>query len=870
MRNWQSECEDLWVTVDIGTSSSIAICVAYLPPPVQKQTLKHFMDNFNSVTEKLNKYHSIVIGDFNMGSIDWTQLQVAAGLTVPSSTHSILFKDFLDFTHLNNLEQYNTVCNVNNKILDLVLADQLFCQVTEATVSLSKIDPHHPPLDIVLEYHPDKALKPNKIIRYNYYKANYENINSELGKINWQELFKNIMDPNQMLDIFYERIDRLIKLFVPTTTKSNSSKPPWFNKTLKRCIREKSKYAKRYYKYKNPMDKISLQLCSKRYNKISKECYNSYINYIEEKITTQPKCFWSYMKAKRGGNGTYPKTMSNGESSTDNGDDICNMFASYFQSVYSPNTKLGSEVSTSAFLSRFKNTSDSFSNIKIDMDAIITYLKKLDRSKGAGSDDLSPIFLIMCADELAVPLSLIFNLSLSTGIFPEKWKLAKVVPIHKSDAKDIVSNYRPIAILPALGKVFEGLIAPILQSYFKKYVSDYQHGFTPARSTRTNLVTFVENIIEAVDSNKQVDAIYTDFSKAFDKVSHDVLIQKLHVYGFTDPFLKWLGSYLTNRYFYVVVNGYKSNIFRITSGVPQGSHLGPILFNIFINDLPECFSNSTAYLFADDLKIMRIVDSERDALLLQSDINELLDWCKNNGMELNINKCSQITFTRKNKPYVYNYLISGSLLNVVDTIKDLGVIIDRKLTFIPHIDTIIKKASKSLGFIIRNTKSFRKTETKVFLFNSLVRSLLEYCCVVWRPHYAVHSLRIERLQKRLLYHVAYSAGVAKRIKGYATRLDYFKIKTLEYRRKILDLLLLSKILNGCINCPDLLSKFKLRVPARYPRNPINLLSPPFRKTVLGSNSPVSRLCKLHNEYAQIDMFCSSLGKLKYQLHLEIK
>ncbi|CAH2084629.1 unnamed protein product [Euphydryas editha] len=676
MRNWQSECEDLWVTVDIGTSSSIAICVAYLPPPVQKQTLKHFMDNFNSVTEKLNKYHSIVIGDFNMGSIDWTQLQVAADLTVPSSTHSILFKDFLDFTHLNNLEQYNTVYNVNNKILDLVLADQLFCQVTEATVSLSKIDPHHPPLDIVLEYHPDKALKPNKIIRYNYYKANYENINSELGKINWQELFKNIMDPNQMLDIFYERIDRLIKLFVPTTTKSNSSKPPWFNKTLKRCIREKSKYAKRYYKYKNPMDKISLQLCSKRYNKISKECYNSYINYIEEKITTQPKCFWSYMKAKRGGNGTYPKTMSNGESSTDNGDDICNMFASYFQSVYSPNTKLGSEVSTSAFLSRFKNTSDSFSNIKIDMDAIITYLKKLDRSKGAGSDDLSPIFLIMCADELAVPLSLIFNLSLSTGIFPEKWKLAKFVPIHKSDAKDIVSNYRPIAILPVL------------------------------------------------------------------------------------------------------------------------------------------------------------VDSERDALLLQSDINELLDWFKNNGMELNINKCSQITFTRKNKPYVYNYLISGSLLNVVDTIKDLGVIIDRKLTFIPHIDTIIKKASKSLGFIIRNTKSFLKTETKVFLFNSLVRSLLEYCCVVWRPHYAVHSLRIERLQKRLLYHVAHSAGVAKRIKGYATRLDYFKIKTLESRRKILDLLLLSKILNGCINCPDLLSKFKLRVPARYPRNPINLLSPPSVKPYL--------------------------------------
>ncbi|XP_045451209.1 uncharacterized protein LOC123660151 [Melitaea cinxia] len=324
-------------------------------------------------------------------------------------------------------------------------------------------------------------------------------------------------------------------------------------------------------------------------------------------------------------------------------------------------------------------------------------------------------------------------------------------------------------------QIFESLICPNIRSYCRKFFSEDQHGFLEARSTVTNLILFENALVEALDKNTQVNVVYTDFSKAFDKVLHCALLKKLSLYGFSGSMLNWFRSYLTNLYFYVIANGFESDKFIITSGVLQGSHLGPILFNLFLNDLSRCFKNTSDLLYADDLKLLRDINVRTDAHLLQKDLDNLKKWCDKNGMQINPSKCSQITFTRKSQPILTQYLIGCLELEEKDSVRDLGAIFDKKMSFVPHIYDTVKRASRMLGFIIRNGRAFRRPEIRITLYFSIVRSLLEYASVVWRPHYAIHMLRIERIQKRFMWHLTCSQRLTNQLKSYNERLKVPKI-----------------------------------------------------------------------------------------------
>lgn len=312
-----------------------------------------------------------------------------------------------------------------------------------------------------------------------------------------------------------------------------------------------------------------------------------------------------------------------------------------------------------------------------------------------------------------------------------------------------------------------------------------------------------------------------------------------------------------------MVNGYQSHEYNISSGVPQGSHLGPILFNYFINDIPSCFHHSNIFMYADDLKFFRTIKSDTDSSLLQMDLDSLTQWCKNNQMYLNSKKCYYVKYTRNNNVINTQYCINEDTLTEVDTIRDLGVLFDQKLTFAPHLDHIIKKASRMMGFVIRQSKEFRHSKTKILLYYSLVRGILEYCSVVWRPHYATHSLRLERIQKRFAWHLAFSVGKAKKIRSYKDRLRFFKMHSLEERRRLNDAMFAAKIFKGIIDSPPLLALINIYAPSRMPRRPITPLCPPRRRTVLGANSPCARFCRVLNCCSDVvDLHCDSLSKQK--------
>ncbi|CAB3243345.1 unnamed protein product [Arctia plantaginis] len=330
---------------------------------------------------------------------------------------------------------------------------------------------------------------------------------------------------------------------------------------------------------------------------------------------------------------------------------------------------------------------------------------------------------------------------------------------------------------------------------------------------------------------------------------------------------RWFTSYVENRCQTVVLNGYTSRrtLTNIPSGVPQGSLLGPLLFNIFINDIDNCFLTSKIILYADDLKVMKQINRVQDAIELQEDLNRFQAYCKTNKLDLNVNKCYVCSFTRKHSPIFQVYKLLDTPLSRVSNIKDLGVTFDSKLLFDTHIYNIVSKASKALGFLLRVSADFKNIKTIKILYCSLVRSHLEYCSQVWNPMYNVYIDRIERIQRRFLGYIQYRCSCY--LPDYVTRCKKFHILPLIERRKIADLSFLFGIMRGAVDSSELVSKIALNVPTAHLRG-FNLLHVPIVDSKYRQNSYMIRASRMYNAACRsvdIDIFSSSVTKFKKQL-----
>ena len=467
-----------------------------------------------------------------------------------------------------------------------------------------------------------------------------------------------------------------------------------------------------------------------------------------------------------------------------------------------------------------------------------------------GPDGIPSALLNLCAMNLSLPLSILFNMSLSYNSFPKIWREFLIIPLHKGGSRDDVSSYRPIAKLSAIPKLFEAIVTKTVIFNIGSIICSEQHGFMKGRSTTTNLMEFVTFCIEKFADRCQVDCVFTDFSKAFDKLSHEILLLKLSKLGFNKNFILWIESYLRHRTCKVVFNGCVSNVLHVGSGIPQGSHLGPILFILFINDLPCMIKHSKCLIYADDVKIFKAVNYVGDCIDLQSDIMALYDWCKVNRLTLNIDKCKVMGFTRKTKDLAYSYHFDGSVLSCSSSIRDLGVYLDKKLTFGNHIDFVVNRANSVLGFIKRELREMTDPYSAKTLFIALVRSITEYACQVWSPHCAVHIARIESIQRRFLVFALRNLPWtnAFRLPSYEDRLRLLNMPTLQRHRDYLRLSFITNIINGRINCPGLLSRLFLRINSRNLRSNNYFWVKSYR-TNYGRFSPLNSMLILYNEFS---------------------
>lgn len=406
-----------------------------------------------------------------------------------------------------------------------------------------------------------------------------------------------------------------------------------------------------------------------------------------------------------------------------------------------------------------------------------------------------------------------------------------------------------------------------LNSAIRPIISDVQHGFVKKRSTVSNLMSFTNVLSNSVEKRRQVDAIYFDFAKAFDKVPHELVISKLKHIGLPDWITEWLRSYLTDRKAHVKVGRARSHSYDISSGVPQGSVLGPLIFILFINDLAVRLK-SGKLMYADDLKIYREISSTLDCCALQSDVNELISWCTENGMELNIDKCKTITFTRRQTYVTHDYAIGNNIIERVFSIRDLGVIIDSKLKFTEHISTVTAKGFAVLGFIRRNSQSFRDVYTLKALYCSLVRSVMEYAVCVWSPYHATHMLRIEKVQRCFIHYCLRQLpwNDPTNLPDYVSRCRLIDLETLTSRRTKIQRLFVYDLLSNNIDCSELTNELRFYAPTRQLRERQLLVIRPHR-TTYGQNCPMSSCLRAFNDVGCYFDFnvskCTFKHRIKY-------
>ena len=558
--------------------------------------------------------------------------------------------------------------------------------------------------------------------------------------------------------------------------------------TLK-TVRKKHKMYRRWIETR---DGQHYQEYIKARNKATRECRKAKIRLektVAEQAKKNPKSFWSYVKAKTSTRTGISDLNKNDGTTARTDEEKAQVLNDFFQSVFTeePEGEL-----PEAPVYEFNNP---LTDIEVDIAEVQKLLKNLKNGKAAGPDDIPTILLSETAEALALPVSIIFRKSLDEGQLPNIWKKAKVTPIFKKGSRASANNYRPVSLTCILCKVMETLIRNRVLNHMQqnKLICKEQHGFTPGRSCVTQLLDTLDCWTETLDNGGAIDAIYMDFRKAFDSVPHRRLIHKTNSHGIQGLVLKWIEAFLGDRSQQVFVNGSKSQEGRVTSGIPQGSVLGPILFVIYINDLPNQLE-SEVRIFADDTKLFTQSNDEKAREVLQADLDRLHQWSVAWLLNFHPEKCCTLKLGNPASDQVY-YMQSKETnekhaLAASKAEKDLGVIVDSQLTFKDHISQSTTKANKILG-VIRRSFDHLTNDTFVQLYKALVRPILEYGHSVWQP--ALKSLQkdIEDVQRRATKLIS-----SLKDKPYQERLATLKLPSLEHRRRRGDMIDLFKYVSN--------------------------------------------------------------------------
>ena len=784
----ESEFEEIVMfKVKLKTQQELQFGIVYRSPNSSSENNARLFDLIKKVSE--DHENLFLIGDFNFPKIDWNTWTVESGLEE---------KKFLDVLRDSYMIQYVTEPTRYRSAdyphtLDLVMSNADIITDIDYLSPLGNSD-HSVLLIGIFESLNDRQV----FSKLNYNKGNYDEMSKFLD-IDWETVFGHCGDNIEcMWKIFKDKVYNSIERFIPVVKDFHRSGNNKWTQPLpfetRELIRSKHKLWKNFIKTKNAQILTEYKTVRNKVRAATRRIRIANQEKIAKQCKLNPKVFWSYINSKRkthGMIGDIKNVTREGktESITDD-EEKAGAFNEYFSSVFS---KEGQEDFEPMSQLNFEEVQGEA--IKFEVSDILMRLGKINTSKAAGVDGIHPRILYELRTILALPLKLLFEYSFKNKVLPEDWTSADVAPIFKKGSKSEVNNYRPISLTSVCCKIMEAIIRDNLIKYFdtNKLFSERQFGFLHGRSTVSQLLRILDNWTESLELGGQIDVIYTDLEKAFDKIPHRRLLSKLKSYGVNTETIQWIAAFLKNRRQRVKINGVYSFWTNVLSGVPQGSILGPILFIIYINDIVQCCSKSELFLYADDGKIFRHIQNPVDKTHLQTDVNKIKCWLDRWLVSLNINKCKVMSFGHHTLEENKYYFIRGGVqieLENVNSIKDLGVSFDSRLKFDQHVHEKINKAYGILGIIKRNFRDL-STHAFIMLYKALVRPHLEYANVVWGPRFLMLMEALEKVQMRATKLVTKISHYS-----YEDRLKLLKLPTLKYRRARGDMIEVYKLAHG--------------------------------------------------------------------------
>ena len=725
-----------------GLQKDAIIGIIYRPP---NQDVSVFNEKLNEILSSIKneKKLTYLMGDFNINILDTKN-------HIPSS-------EFLDIVYSHTMFPLITkptrITSDTSTIIDNIFHNDITMNSLNG-ILYTNISDHMPVFSINYKTRLDSNVKPFKIRVMG--EKNIKSFCCKLDEIDWSIVTESDNGP-EAFTLFYKKYtDIYNECFPEKVVKSNYyNKKPWLTDAMKKSIKNKNRlYVKQlktptsenlreYKQYKTNLSRIMKSMERKHYQDLL------YFNRNNTRKT------WSIIKEviNKKSQSKSPVHFKFGDRLVSDKGIIASKFNHYFNNVGCELAKKipHSDLNPLNYMGNFQDNSIYLAPADdSEVEKVILNLK----NASPGCDSINAKIVKATYKKYLTPLTHILNLSISQGFFPDSMKIAKIVPLYKSGDPLLISNYRPVSVLPLFSKIFERIMYNRLMSFIKRHniLYKYQFGFREGHSTSMALTILIDHILSAIDKGEIVVGVFLDLKKAFDTVDHNILLSKIYKYGIRGTAHKWLGDYLNNRKQFVSFNYADSQKLEIRCGVPQGSILGPLLFLLYVNDIVNVSSSLMPIIFADDTNIFLKGRSAKDVTeTINKELSQIVLWLNSNKLSLNVTKTHYMLFRGKGRKIgsLFPVKMCGSEIEHVTSTKFIGVMLDETIRWDQHVLFIKPKIGRGIGILCKAKKLLNK-DTLISLYHCFIYPYLTYCIEVWGAAAQTYLLTLFNLQKKAL------------------------------------------------------------------------------------------------------------------------